>query len=302
MTNYTDQSTFDSPIQLADTTDLVQGGVNGTSNLATKKLANRTRFLKNIAASGNFFVNPTNNGTILAANAGGTWIWTDQFSNYSINLPYSGVIDGMCFHFVNASHWVSINSVLAPGTNGLLEKWLTPTWESKVLIRPGEKITCVWSDAWGGYFVSRSHRDIAPVGSFIFLPYWTNAANPQGYLKCNGAAPSRTLYADLFAQIGTTYGPGDGVTTFNIPDARGVFFRGLDEGRGLDPGRVLASYQADDFKSHNHGYIATYYSPNNPAAGLGNGTAWHTILANSEVAGGAETRPKNIPIYVGIKY
>jgi microcystin-dependent protein len=47
---------------------------------------------------------------------------------------------------------------------------------------------------------------------------WTDATVPSGFLECNGSAVSRTTYADLFAIIGTTYGAGDGSTTFNVPD------------------------------------------------------------------------------------
>ena len=47
---------------------------------------------------------------------------------------------------------------------------------------------------------------------------WTSASVPSGFLECNGAAVSRTTYSALFAIIGTTYGAGDGATTFNVPD------------------------------------------------------------------------------------
>ena len=77
-----------------------------------------------------------------------------------------------------------------------------------------------------------------------------NAAPTRGtWLKCDGAAVSRTTYASLFAKLGTTYGAGNGSTTFNLPDFRGVVPRGLDEGRGLDTGRALGNYQADSNKS-----------------------------------------------------
>lgn len=52
---------------------------------------------------------------------------------------------------------------------------------------------------------------------------------PAAYLDCDGSAISRTQYASLFAVIGTTYGIGDGSTTFNIPDFRGKFLRAIDE-------------------------------------------------------------------------
>ena len=67
------------------------------------------------------------------------------------------------------------------------------------------------------------------------------ATVPSGYLECNGAAVSRSTYAVLFAVIGTAYGTGNGSTTFNLPDLRGEFVRGFDNGRGVDNGRSIAS-------------------------------------------------------------
>jgi len=82
---------------------------------------------------------------------------------------------------------------------------------------------------------------IVPAGTVI--PYGSTSA-PYGYIKCNGAAISRTVYADLFAAIGTNFGGGDGSTTFNVPDLRGEFIRGWDDGRGIDSGRSFASFQS----------------------------------------------------------
>lgn len=100
---------------------------------------------------------------------------------------------------------------------------------------------------------------------------WPGPAIPTGWLECNGAGISRSAYSGLFAAIGTTYGSGNGSTTFNIPDYRGVVLRGFDHGRGLDPGRTLGSYQADAFGSHAHGI--------NPpqATSTTNGSHTHTI-------------------------
>jgi putative tail fiber protein len=72
---------------------------------------------------------------------------------------------------------------------------------------------------------------------------------PAGWLKANGAAVSRTAYAALFAAIGTTYGAGDGRSTFNLPDLRGEFIRGWDDGRGIDRGRALGSAQGDAIRN-----------------------------------------------------
>jgi len=82
---------------------------------------------------------------------------------------------------------------------------------------------------------------------------------PSGWLECNGAAISRATYAQLFNTIGTTYGAGDGSITFNIPDMRGQFARGWDNGRGVDPGRVLGSQQAPANQNHTH--VATVTNP-----------------------------------------
>ena len=76
---------------------------------------------------------------------------------------------------------------------------------------------------------------------------------PAGWLKANGAAVSRTLYANLFAAIGTRFGAGDGYSTFNLPDLRGEFPRFWDDGRGIDLGRVFGSVQSDNTRRHIHG-------------------------------------------------
>ena len=83
------------------------------------------------------------------------------------------------------------------------------------------------------------------------------ASVPTGYLECNGAAVSRTTYAALFAFIGTTYGTGNGSSTFNLPDLRGEFIRGFDNGRGVDSGRSVASSQGSQNDSHNHSVSLT---------------------------------------------
>lgn len=76
---------------------------------------------------------------------------------------------------------------------------------------------------------------------------------PSGWLECNGAAVSRTTYATLFAAIGTTFGVGNGSTTFNIPDLRGEWVRGWSNGRsGVDTGRAFGSTQSEMIGPHTH--------------------------------------------------
>lgn len=73
-------------------------------------------------------------------------------------------------------------------------------------------------------------------GKTIYLPgpghvdWFADDNVPEGYLACDGSAVSRETYADLFAKIGTTFGTGNGSTTFNVPDLRGKFIRGYLSG------------------------------------------------------------------------
>ena len=87
---------------------------------------------------------------------------------------------------------------------------------------------------------------LIPTG--MVAPFAVNTA-PTGWLECDGSAVSRTTYADLFSALGTTWGVGDGSTTFNVPDARAEFIRGWDNGKGTDSGRTFASSQTDNANS-----------------------------------------------------
>lgn len=80
---------------------------------------------------------------------------------------------------------------------------------------------------------------LTPVGSI--LPYGgSEASTPAGWLFCGGQAVSRSTYAALFAVIGTTYGSGDGVTTFNVPDLRGRVLAGKDDMGGSAANRLTS--------------------------------------------------------------
>jgi microcystin-dependent protein len=80
-----------------------------------------------------------------------------------------------------------------------------------------------------------------PAGSV--MPF-AGATPPDGWLFCYGQAVSRASYSDLFAAIGTTYGAGDGSTTFNVPDLRGRVAAGKDDMGGGVAGRITGSGQA----------------------------------------------------------
>ncbi|WP_239482335.1 tail fiber protein [Neisseria elongata] len=95
-------------------------------------------------------------------------------------------------------------------------------------------------------FVRRAVDSSVPSGAVM---YFAMQAAPAGWLKADGSAVSRTQYPALFAAIGTTFGVGDGRTTFNLPDLRGEFVRGWDGGRAIDPGRAFGSAQGDAIRN-----------------------------------------------------
>lgn len=135
------------------------------------------------------------------------------------------------------------------------------------------------------------------------VAHFSMSGAPTGWLKCNGAAISRTTYSALFAVVGTTHGAGDGSTTFALPDLRGEFIRGWDDGRTVDNGRAFASFQADAFRAHNHTYLifdGQYSGQNNgqPPSGAFNPVFNRT----TGDAGGTETRPRNRALLACIKF
>lgn len=84
------------------------------------------------------------------------------------------------------------------------------------------------------------------------LHQFAGSTAPTGYLLCDGSAISRTTYADLFAVIGTTYGTGDGSTTFNIPDMRSRLPVGVGSGRALASNEGIAEASRSAYFSHSH--------------------------------------------------
>ncbi|HEI1788282.1 MULTISPECIES: phage tail protein [Enterobacteriaceae] len=119
-----------------------------------------------------------------------------------------------------------------------------------------------------------------PVG--VPVP-WPSATPPTGWLKCNGAAFSAEEYPELAKAYPTN----------KLPDLRGEFIRGWDDGRGVDAGRALLSAQSDLFKAHHHAF--TFFT----AYAVGGGTgAVYEFSGNAGRdtgdTGGNETRPRNI--------
>lgn len=149
-----------------------------------------------------------------------------------------------------------------------------------------------------------------PAGQIAFF---AGNALPSGWLKANGAAVSRTTYAKLFEAIGTTYGEGDGSTTFTLPDLRGEFVRGWDDGRQIDRSRALGSHQEDALQNItgkiptsswvSNGSGAFQRSSQGEQDGDSDGrNGWiYDFDASRVVRTANETRPRNIALLACIK-
>lgn len=173
----------------------------------------------------------------------------------------------------------------------------SPTVE---VLYPGDVL---WVLSTGSVNVVRSfyqRTGSEPVGT---LKMWSTDTAPAHYLVRDGAAISRTTYWQLFEVIGTTFGAGDGSTTFNLPNDLGLFERGWDSGGSIDPARSFGSTQDDAIKAHTHSLPtevgANAYNWLFSAGGAG----WNQGGASATGStGGTETRPKNRAYLPIIKY
>ena len=171
-----------------------------------------------------------------------------------------------------------------------------------------------------------------PFPSGFIMPFAGDSTKvPNGWLLCDGREISRSQYSALYAVILDNWGRGNNSTTFNIPDLRGQFLRGVSYNSGSDPdssssvnngidgkryakynggniGNKVGSYQKDTIVLHNHG-IASRIGPfgtidiNFPNVGQGDsrypGTVTNVPVQNT---GGNETRPKNAYVNYLIKF
>ena len=161
-----------------------------------------------------------------------------------------------------------------------------------------------------------------PAGS---VTCFAHSSVPSGWLECNGANVSRSTYATLFAAIGTTWGTGDGSSTFGLPDCRGEWVRGWDNSRGVDSGRSIATTQSDQNKSHTHSASVTdpghSHTVNQYGGNFGGSSGAQTfrsdhsgtstaivqsattgISVSNGNQGGTEVRVRNIAMMYIIKY
>ena len=158
-----------------------------------------------------------------------------------------------------------------------------------------------------------------PAGCVFYI---AASSAPTGFLKCNGANVSRSTYSNLFAALGTTYGNGDGSSTFGLPDLRGEFLRCWDDSRGVDSGRQLnSSTQGEMINQHKHWISSMATDDRNITGTGGNGQEYGLVSDASSYDSNDrnkstgrytrndpgfnsnnETRPRNIAMLAVIKF
>ncbi|MCG6573833.1 hypothetical protein EGM97_03825 [Pseudomonas sp. AF32] len=190
------------------------------------------------------------------------------------------LVDGLVLRF-KAARANTGASTFAP--NGLAAKPILGMDHNAIQsgeITNGGDVWVQWNSSVGGgaWVMIASTGVIKETGSDVGdIKAVATIEPPNGWLKCNGSLVSRTQYAALFAAIGTRFGAGDGSTTFALPDLRGEFIRGWDDGRGIDAGRALGTAQVGQNASHTH-----------TATAANAGGHVHTVSATA-ASGGAHT-------------
>lgn len=133
---------------------------------------------------------------------------------------------------------------------------------------------------------------------------------PSNYLECDGVTLSISNYPELFAKIGTIYG-GNGSTNFKLPDLRGEFVRGLDNGRDIDASRAIGSHQNDAMQNITGTFTGGFGDRSSGAfskkengdgqAGTASPQSVFDFDASRQVRTATETRPRNIAMIYVIK-
>lgn len=169
-----------------------------------------------------------------------------------------------------------------------------------------------WKYCGSSFFSGHSPGDLKMVAH--------NNIPAAGWLKCNGALLLKSSYQLLFSAIGTSFNTGGETSLqFRLPDARGVFARGFDDGRGVDTGRVFGATQLDAFKTHTldvtaawtdgldkRVYMAGVESVSNSYVSSLNFTPAQSGSASGflkvSALGENETRPRNFTVNYWIRY
>lgn len=337
MTGYTGSGAgpFNSSIGLVDTTDIVQGGLGGVSNVATKKLADNDAYLYKIMGGFENIVQLTNAGPVTSVNISVANLLRNVVVLYqSVNGYLEGVLPACNTVRVGdigavkrlAAGYKNNVKLTAYAGDGIID--MHGAIRSHIYLHGGESVVLYNVGGSPGYWqILEHHGNLYNVGDQM-LGYTQKA----GTVLRNGTVYNRVDYPRLWDLVNTAGAPllvsdatwlsdpgstgfykykscfstGDGSTTFRVPDDRGLFDRAMTFGSGRDPDRYgtgvgsdVANLQADELKSHSHTYLE-------PASGLGSGPYVHgggnDASQDSGLTGGMETRPVNVAKYPLLVY
>lgn len=245
-----------------------------------------------------------------------------QLSDGRFTIP----LDASCVPVVHQNPNVQVEVVIDGGSMGKTPLSAVPY--------------AVEADTASNFAPGSAISNLVPPGTVV--PYagvvGGSVTPPSGWLLCDGSAVSRATYGNLFTAIGTGWGAGDGATTFNLPDLRGLLLRGVDPSATNDPdastrtalnsggntGAKVGTFEADAYRSHNHGvndpgHAHSYGEFLNDGTIIGGhpqgGTSTSYTLSNYTestsasgtgitiaAAGGSETRSKNAAVNYIVKY
>lgn len=224
-----------------------------------------------------------------------------------VNINFTNLSDseGTKISKIDADGTLSGNSDSNLSTQKAIKKYIDDAVTAEVNARIAQNTTLNQRITDFGY-------PLAP-GTVFFT---ASAVVPPGFLAADGSYVDKGEYYNLYVALGESSSPfGEIGETFKLPDLRGEFIRGWDNGRGVDSGRTFASVQTSANIAHRHGY------PGDDQLTYANGTAsWSAVSrgsfaydARSVVSGGGqiwetttdgltESRPRNIALFAIIKY
>lgn len=327
MANLKESSFWEEGIYQWETSDPVLGGENGIDNVPTRQLANRTKWLKDNKLD--------KSATAASADLA-------KKAQVADKLSKARNVGGVAF---DGSADIDLPGVNKPGNQNTSGNAATASYAAQIAARkiggvifnaktdinlPGVNIKGN-QDTSGNAATATRLQTICTINGVPFdgsaninatpagaIQFFAMKTAPVGWLKANGTALSRTVYANLFTAIGTMFGAGDGKTTFNLPDLRGYFLRAWDDGNNIDSERVFGSKQSDAIRNITglcsgvggvsfDGFSGAFYdvgtrhSANTNLLAQNNKTDDFGFDASRVVPTANENRPKNIALLACIK-
>lgn len=224
------------------------------NNLTVNQNAN---IVGNLNITGNTITNNTSTSNTIIGNTGTISNLTSTKAYTTNQTAYTSSIGHLNVGSIQAK---DIRGFNVNATNGNID---TLTANTSILSN-------VYATTIGSTNGSFNNLSVTQFGSFSLMPPGTiqmtvinTILPPTGWLYCRGQAVDRAVYATLFNAIGTLFGVGDGSTTFNVPDFRGMFLRGYGVNGFTDPNTGIQMYsgpdigtiQRDSIQNHEHNVV-----------------------------------------------